>query len=244
MKEIYLALIVLCANIVEAISGFGSTIISVTLGSGIYDIDKLISILLPINIILSTYIVSRHHKFIRFSMLIKEIFPFMGSGLLLGIVILNLFSVSVLKNIYGTLVVLLAVKELYILLISKITEKKNLSSMLSGIFIFMAGIVHGLYASGGPLLVYGISSKNLDKDSFRVNLSMIWLVFNLILFSVYLISGKVNIDNLKISAYLLPTLLVGVFIGEKIHHRINEKIFRTGVFSILFIAGIRLAISK
>lgn len=243
MKEIYLAFIVFFANIVEAVSGFGSTIISVTLGANIYDIDKLISILLPINICLSAYIVIAHHKFINFKLILKDILPFMGTGLVLGIIILNYFSVSALKNLYGVLVLLLSLKELYVMILSKSKESKVLPNFVSSVSIFFAGIVHGLYASGGPLLVYGLSSKKLDKNIFRVTLSTIWLIFNITLFVVYLLTNKVSTDNLKISAMLIPTLLVGVYIGEKIHHKINERVFRISVFSILLIAGLKLSLS-
>lgn len=241
LREIYLALIVLLANIVEAISGFGSVIIAVTLGANLYDIDKLISILLPISICLSTYIVTKHRKFIRFEFILKEILPFMTSGLVVGLIILNYFPVSALKNIYGVLVLILSLKELYAMLISKNKEKKELPNSIAAISIFLGGIVHGLYASGGPLLVYGLSSKKLDKDVFRVTLSTIWLIFNLTLFVVYLFTNKVNVENLKISAFLIPTLIVGIFIGEKVHNKINERVFRISVFSILLIAGLRLS---
>ncbi|MFN8576492.1 MAG: sulfite exporter TauE/SafE family protein [Candidatus Sericytochromatia bacterium] len=242
MKEIYLALIVLLANIVEAISGFGSVIIAVTLGANLYDIDKLISILLPISLCLSTYIVTKHHKFIRFNFIMKEILPFMTSGLIVGLIILNYFPVSSLKNIYGVLVLILSIKELYFMLVHKNKERKELPSLISAISIFLAGIVHGLYASGGPLLVYGLSSKKLDKDVFRVTLSTIWLIFNLTLFIVYLFTNRVSIENLKISAFLIPTLILGIYVGEKVHHKINERVFRISVFSILLIAGLRLSL--
>lgn len=242
MKEIYLSLIVLLANIVEAISGFGSVIIAVTLGANLYDIDKLISILLPISLCLSTYIVTKHHKFIRFKFIMKEILPFMTSGLIVGLIILNYFPVSSLKNIYGVLVLILSIKELYFMLIRKNKERKDLPNSISAISIFLGGIVHGLYASGGPLLVYGLSSKKLDKDVFRVTLSTIWLIFNLTLFIVYLFTNRVTIENLKVSAFLIPTLILGIYVGEKVHHKINERVFRISVFSILLIAGLRLSL--
>lgn len=242
MKEVFLALIVLCANIVEAISGFGSTIISVTLGSGFYDINKLISILLPINICLSAYIVFMHHKFINFKFILKNILPYMGFGMLLGITTSIYIAFSSLKNIYGILVVILSIRELYILF-SKNRINKPISQFVSSTSIFFAGIIHGLYASGGPLLVYGLSSKNLDKNVFRVTLSTIWLIFNVTLFMVYLFTNKITTENLKISLLLVPTLLLGVYIGEKIHSKINERLFKISVFSILLIAGIRLSLT-
>ena len=60
LKFIYLSVIVLIANTVEAISGFGSTIISITLGSNFYPINTLLPVLVPLNLLLSFYIVFKY----------------------------------------------------------------------------------------------------------------------------------------------------------------------------------------
>src|SRR5688572_30656932 len=75
---IILSLIILLANTTEAISGFGSTIISVTLGSNFYPINELLPVLVPLNVLLSFYIVFRYHDLIDYQVLFKKILPFMG----------------------------------------------------------------------------------------------------------------------------------------------------------------------
>lgn len=244
LDTIILSVIYLFANVVEVVAGFGSTIVSISLGANIYPLDKLLFALLPLNIVLSAYIVIKHKKFLDFKLLIKEILPFMGFGFLLGVYILSIYSLNSLKNIYGILILILGIRGLYVNIKNTENSEKKISNSISSLFIFLSGIVHGLYASGGPLLVYGLNSKNLDKDSFRVNLSTVWLFFNIALFIFYLATNKVNISNLSLSVYLIPSLILGILIGEKIHYRINERIFRILVFTILSLAGISLSLAK
>jgi uncharacterized membrane protein YfcA len=242
---IALALIILLANTTEAISGFGSTIISVTLGSNFIPINELIPVLVPLNVLLSFYIVSRYHDLIEPTFLLKKILPFMGIGLVIGLLIFNVLQGNTLKKIYGVLVFILSVRELLkIRQQSEITIIKKLSATESTIWLLASGIIHGIYASGGPLLVYAMSSFSFTKAAFRSNLSVIWLILNSVLSVTYAQTGKINSETLKLSLMLLPVLPLGIFIGEILHHRINEKVFRTFIFSLLLLAGITLALKN
>ncbi len=244
MTYFLISIIYLFGNIVEVISGFGSTIVTVSLGAIIYPIDKIIFVLFPLGITLSSYIVIKHRKHLKPEILTKEVLPFMGTGFVMGIYILSTFSISSLKNFYGILVLILGLRGLYLNIFKNDIVQKPISKNASSLFIFLSGIVQGIYSSGGPLLVYGLSSKNIDKDTFRVTLSSVWLIFSILLFSFYLITSKSDLKDLTLSVYLIPSLIIGIFVGEKIHHLINERYFKILIFSILLIAGISLSLSK
>ena len=66
MTYFLIALMYLFGNIVEIISGFGSTIVTVSLGANIYPIDKIIFALFPLGITSNTYLVTRYRKHIDF----------------------------------------------------------------------------------------------------------------------------------------------------------------------------------
>jgi len=246
---IILTLIIFIANTTEAISGFGSTIISVTLGSNFYPISTLLPVLVPLNILLSLYIVFRYHQHIEKEILLKKILPFMGIGLVIGLMIFSILQGNTLKKIYGVLVLILSVRELYLISQKKKKEKseestevKKLSGFESSLWLLGSGIIHGIYASGGPLLVYAMSSFQFNKATFRSNLSVIWLILNSILVVTYYQTGKITPETIKLSLMLLPVLPLGIFTGEMLHHRINETTFRTFIFSLLILAGITLVV--
>jgi hypothetical protein len=52
-----------------------------------------------------------------------------------------------------------------------------------------AGVIHGIYASGGPMLVYAVGREGLTKKVFRSTLSMVWIVLNVILVARFLLAG-------------------------------------------------------
>lgn len=237
-KSIFLVLIVLIATITESLAGFGKTVISVTLGTNFYPIEFLLPVLVPLNLILSSYIVFKYHKYTDKNLLIKDILPFMILGLFFGIFIFEFIKGIILKKLYGILVVILSIKELKDLFFNnkeikeKITNNKKLN-----FFLLLSGIIQGIYASGGPLLVYALSSKKISKEVLRTNLAIIWLIMNSILLSNYIITNKITYETLKLSITILPIIPIGILIGDILHHKMNENLFKKVVYSLLCIAG-------
>ena len=239
---ILLAAIVLIAYTTQAMSGFGSTILAVTLGVHLYPIDVLLPILVPLDMLVNLYIVTRHHRHVSRPHLYRFILPLMGVGLLVGILAFNMFQGHLLKYMFGVLVVLLSVKELY-RLYHKQNESVAISNLRAKVFIFSAGILHGLYASGGPLLIYAVSKLNLTKSEFRSTLSAVWFIFNMVLIISYLISGKFTLQSLNYLLIFLPVIMAGIWLGERFHRRIDEYRFKMIVFGVLLFAGASICIS-
>jgi hypothetical protein len=64
-----------------------------------------------------------------------------------------------------------------------------------------------------------------------------WLVLNLALLVSHLATGRIDAETGRIALWLSPALLVGLLIGEKLHHRLSEHAFRLFVFITLGLAG-------
>ena len=105
-----------------------------------------------------------------------------------------------------------------------------------------AGIVHGIYASGGPLLIYAVSRLNLTKSVFRSTLGAVWFILSVILTASYVMTGKMSAHSLKLILLLLPVILIGILLGEWLHHRINEYRFKIFVFAVLLFAGLSICL--
>lgn len=242
-RFIILAALTVCGNAVEAITGFGSTIIAVTLGAHFYDIDTLVVILAPVNICLSLFIVIRHRKHIDFKELFTGILPLAGIGLLAGIAVFQLADVGILKQAFGVFVFIFSLVELAKAVKNgnKPAESAAQMSLPSRLFwLISGGLMQGIYASGGPMVVYYASRKIPDKNVFRSTLSCLWLILVSVMVASHVASGKTSIETLRMSAALLPPLALGIFIGEHIHSRIPEKAFRIFVYVILTVAGASL----
>ena len=141
--------------------------------------------------------------------------------------------------IFGSFVVLVSARELY-RLFGKAQPERPLGRLTTAGLIGSAGVIHGIYASGGPVLVYALGRLNLTKGVFRATLAAVWLIFNVVLTTVYAVEGKLA-EPLTIARFL-PIVLVGIVLGEALHHRVDERRFRIFVFLLLAFAGAALVI--
>jgi len=238
---IWLAIIVLISFTTQAMSGFGSTILALTLGVHLYPIDVLLPVLVPLDIVVNLYLATRHYRHMNHSMLLRSILPAMGFGLLAGIIAFQYTEGDLLKKIFGILVILLSTRELFRLLRNR-HNPVALSNLGATACIAVAGIVHGIYASGGPLLIYAVSRLNLSKAVFRSTLAAVWLILSVILTASYMIGGQFTVDSMQFILMVLPVILTGILLGEWLHHRIDEDRFKIFVFAVLFFAGLSICI--
>ncbi|MDX1587310.1 MAG: sulfite exporter TauE/SafE family protein [Oleiphilaceae bacterium] len=234
---IWLGLFILLAYGVEAITGFGSIVIALSLGALMLPLAQLLPVLVPLNCLMTGYLVTRHHRHIHWPTLLKLILPLMVLGTLAGYLLRPHLAESLLQLLLGVLIVAFAGRELWRMARQQSSPRPPLA-VTRGI-MFAAGISHGLFASGGPLLVYGLTGVTLDKARFRATLVTLWLSLNGLLTLLYLADGSLIPSLPRLAAYL-PVLVLGVVLGEWLHHRVNEQRFRQLVFVLLVVTGIAL----
>jgi uncharacterized membrane protein YfcA len=235
-KFFWLACFVLISYTAQAMTGFGSTIIAVTLGANLYPIRFLLPVMVPLDIVVNAFIVVRYRRHVDRPVLFKTVIPIMSAGLLIGIATFNILHGNLLKKSFGLLVVGLSVRELHRLLKKK-TRQFATTKTSSRLYMFSAGIVQGIYASGGPLLVYALNRLNLEKSIFRSTISALWLIANIIMTVSYIVTNKINWVSLKYIGLLLPVIIIGIIVGEKLHTAVNQHTFEIIVFVLLLGAG-------
>ncbi|MBU1670034.1 MAG: sulfite exporter TauE/SafE family protein [Actinobacteria bacterium] len=234
-----LSVIILLAYMVGATTGFGGAMIAVALAIHLYSVEFLVPILVILNLAISIYIVARHHDGIESGKLFRFMLPLAALGLPIGILIFSVAKTNTLNLVLGVFIVCFSLFELAILLGPwKDREREPMSALQSSFWLFLGGVMHGMYASGGPLVVYYASRNIGEKRAFRSTLSALWLMLNTGLLIVYLCIGKVTADTVWASAILLPSLAAGIALGELLHDRLPERGFRILVFAVLLLAGI------
>ena len=224
-----LAFIVLFAFTTQIISGSGSIIIGLTLGALLYPIEELLPILVLLTISSNIYILIRHRSHVDWNLLLKRIFPFMGAGLIIGIFVFNFFQTAKLKTLYGIFVLSFSIRELFIL-IRKRENERPLGHCQSSGWFFAAGIIHGIYASGGPLVVYPVSRIIQNKSTFRSTLVALWLCFNIVLILSYAYTSRFTSDVITRFFLLFPLIVLSIVLGEWLHNYVNEYKFRIIIF--------------
>jgi hypothetical protein len=213
----------------------------VTLGAFLFPLNVVLATFLPANLLLSSYMALRYRRFIDREVLFRRILPLMGLGLAAGLALARLEKASGLKLVFAVFVVLLAARELLSRGGTDAPSSPSSSARArTAATLITAGVVHGIFACGGPLVVYYAGRTLRDKASFRATLSALWLVLNAVVFSSLVQRGTVGGKTLAVSAVLAAPLVLGIAVGEQLHARVSEARFRRGVFVLLLVAGLVL----
>jgi uncharacterized membrane protein YfcA len=237
------SVVVFGAYTVQTATGFGSTLICVTFGAHLLGLEEVIRLAVPISFLQTGYIVVRHGDGIQWRLLIRRVLPLMAVGMGIAFVLLARVRGSWLGLLFGVIVLALSTRDLHRLrsanpaaLDAPISRPASVAALLS------AGIIHGIYASGGPMLVYAIGREGLTKKAFRSTLSMIWIVLNAVLIGRFLLLGAYDRSVVQDLLILLPTVPLGILAGEWVHHKVDERRFKVAVLSLLIAAAISLIV--
>ena len=240
LKLSLLFLIIIFSQTVETTTGFGATVIALSLGVNLFPLKELVVVLVMIGCLQSAWIVARGFKNIRWRILLGRIILGAGLGMPVGIFVFRHFQGTQLKPILGIFVIIIASYELYLLVRS--AQIRPLPLPLGLFILFLGGVVHGTFATGGPLVVYYSSREIQKKEEFRPTISMLWLILNLTLLGSYIIGKNLKSQSLIFAGILFPALVLGIIFGEIIHKKISERAFKFAVQIILLLTGIFILI--
>ncbi|MDF1779999.1 MAG: sulfite exporter TauE/SafE family protein [Alcanivoracaceae bacterium] len=249
ISYIALGLFILLAYTAEAVTGFGSIVIALSLGALFFPIDWLQTVLVPLNICMTGFLSWKHRRFIDKALLQKLVLPFMFVGTLAGLALQPLLGGIALKISFAVLILWFAVRELLKLRapikieVFDVRDSGNgAGTLLTRLLVAAAGITHGLFASGGPLLVYALAGTALDKARLRATLIVVWFSLNAALTAVFLAQGRLA-HSWTALLYYLPLIPIGIVLGEHLHHRIDEQSFRRWIYRLLVIAALALLLA-
>lgn len=225
-----LGVFVLFSYTVEAMTGFGSIVIALSLGALVLPIPTMLPVLVPLNIFMSGYLSWRYRRQVDTATLLRVVLPMMGVGTIAGYLLRDWLDADLLKTLFGLLIVWFALRAFW--QSTGTHETPPRPRWWTRLWTLAAGITHGLFASGGPFLVYALAGINLDKTRFRATLIVVW----------FALDGTLGPALGHIAAFL-PVLLLGVCLGEYLHHRIDELRFKRVVYALLLVAGVALLAS-
>ena len=230
-----LAAIVLGAFAVEAATGFGATVIAVSLAVHLFPLDELLPVIVPLGLLLSATIAWRERAHADRRLLLRRILPLMALGLAIGLAVFERASNAALQRAFGGFVVAVAALELWR---GRAAAPRALSPAASGAALLGAGVIHGLFSTGGPLLVWALGRTPIAKRVFRATLSTVWVVMGAALSSAYALRGRLDADSLAATAALLPALGAAWLAGDRLHQHLDEALFRRGVYALLLMTGL------
>jgi uncharacterized protein len=220
------ALIGLVAFTVEGAIGFGSTVIAVSLAAQLVPLEVLLPSFIPVSLAFSLTLLRGP---IQWRTLLVQIVPLVAVGAAIGLALTHVIAARELLVAFGVFVVALAILEL-----SKIEIRWPAPLLVLG------GIVHGMFGTGGPMIVYVTRKKIADKTAFRATLAVLWIALNTILLANFMTLARYpDVDVLVAMALVV---IPGRLMGERLHRALDAQRFTRVVWIVLLLAGCALLV--
>ena len=112
--------------------------------------------------------------------------------------------------------------------------------VLGGIGGGIVGTVVG--TMGSMFYAMYFDAVRLAKDNYRASMTAILLTLAVVRGVGYWAIDEFNREVLITVAFLLPSMLIGIFIGNRFHHGMSELTFRRTVSGALIVSGLALLV--
>lgn len=226
LNELFTLLIVFLANTVEAITGFAGTMLAMPPAMLLIGVDEAKLVLNVVAILVSFLLASQNRGDVNKKEVVK-IVTLMLLGMVAGLYLFSILSTDILIKGYGIFILLIALKGL---LIRKTFALPGWILLLS---VLGAGVIHGMFLSGGSLLVIYAIAVLRDKSVIRATLAPVWLILNTVLLIQDIVSARFNAHILMLCVLCIPPVLLALRLGNTLHKRINQTLFTRLTYVLL-----------
>lgn len=243
-------LVILLANIIQGITGIAGTILAMPPSLMLVGYSVAKPVLNVLGLLSGIYVFVGHREHVSWKE-VKKIVAVMAVSILLGILIKGLFEgkEQLLYKLLGIFVILLSIQGGLSLRRKGADENAEsrsaaqaADSPFSYVILVLAGIVHGIFVSGGPLLISYLTKKIKDKVSFRATISTVWIFLNTLIMLDDIRAGFWTGGLLITQLISLPFLFAGMYIGSRLYVRMSQRFFMILTYILLFISGISLLV--
>lgn len=225
------AAVIFAANVLQVLTGFAGVMLSLPAGILLVGPDMAKASINVLSWIVNAAVAWQNRQYLDRRELMR-IISFMAFGTAAGIALYGAADPALLIPCYGALIIAVALKNLLLSPPSGAFPKWAALPVLFG-----AGVIHGLFVSGGTLLVIYLAAVFRDKHRFRANASAVWVALNLFLMVSDYEKGLYNGEFLTLAVLSLPALAAALLAGNAIHDRIDQKLFDRLTYGLLVIAG-------
>jgi len=239
--ELYLGLLlILIAYFVKGFSGFGPALIIVPSFTILYDAPSALLLAAVFDVFAGGSLIHAVRKEINWRFVLS-VFAVLGLGTFVGSFLLGYISVGLLKKLIGAVIFIFSLVFLFQRNGVESGKKRNLQKYKYPAS-FMSGFLGGLVGmSGPPLIIY--MKLNYPKSFFRAQLIGIFFLGTAWRSILFFYHGlPMNIPVFSLIAFFL-LMFFGLWLGGKLHIKVNETTFNKIVALILFIPAISLLLS-
>ncbi len=234
MEEMLFLAVLFVSNVIQAITGFAGTVLAMPASAMLIGLTNAKVVLNALAIISGLTIAMTSWKDIRWRELLK-IISVMLVGMFIGSAIFKLVpSEQLLLQIYGVIIVGIALKNIIF------RKEVTLTPSAQYAILLAAGVVHGMFVSGGALLVIYAVAVLGEKRYFRATLAGVWVVLDTTIAITQVQAHQFTPQNIHYILISILPLFVATYIGTKIAKVMKQSVFLNITYVLLIVSGVSL----
>ena len=231
LTVIFLVL-VLIAEILGTISGFGSSLFFVPIASLFFDFHMTLALTAALHIMSNVSKITLFRKGIDYRLIMKVGIPSVVF-VLVGSLLTRYISTRFFEIGMAITLILLGI---FFFVAPHIRLKANWTNSIIGGGI--AGFLAGFIGTGGAVRGLLLSAFQLEKEAFVANSAFIDFGVDTARGIVYFTGGYFKKEYLILLPILLVISFLGTFLGKKILRKIKEELFKKVVLLLILLTGI------
>jgi len=239
MSVLVTAIIITIAFFSESIFGFGGGLISIPLLSLILGVKDSVTVILIFQLLMG-FLIFKTHKDTDWKIAIP-----MTVGLVIG-TLLGTYSLSLVDDVF--LRRFLAVSIMAFLLKMTIFKGFNFGKHKQTSWGVVAGLVggwfQGMIGTGGPVFTMYMAVALPRKAAFRATLIYLFFATSVVRVLVSIQTGLLNKRVFDLAWPAVIPFLIAIFVGQRVHHKIDDKYYRMAVWIILFFAAVTMLLKR
>ena len=231
----YCVVILLIAYGLRGSTGFGGAA-AMPLLALVVPIKTLIPAWTLLSIASSIAILGRERRHVA----LRDIVPFIPwclVGIALGLYLFKALDGRTLARGLGVVVLAYAAYSIWALKrpATRARARTRVLTPVSGVLSGMVGALFGTFAT--VFFVMYLDSLALNKNAFRATMSAMLLTLAVVRGAGYWAVGEFTREALLLFAAMLPVMLVGVWIGNRVHVALSEMAFKRLIIAAMVLAG-------
>lgn len=236
LAEVYCIVVLIASYALRGSTGFGG-FVAMPLLALVIPMKTLVPVWTLLTISSSATLFGKDRKHVSLPMILR-ILPSCTLGIVLGLWLFKTLDAEWLSRGLGALV---SGYGLYALWQTRGGKPGHPPRAVATVASFLAGAVGTLFGTMASLFfaVY-MDAIRVTKEQFRGTLAALMMTLAVVRGIGYWAVGEFGRESLLLFAVSLPFMLIGIFLGDRIHTGMSEKAFRRTVCVILILSGIPL----
>jgi uncharacterized membrane protein YfcA len=232
--------VVFGAYIVRGMSGFGAGLVATPLLVFLFPMTTVVPAMALLVFLLFIFLTLRDRHEVAWDEFRRLLLPTIV-GVASGLALFAVLDNRLLLKLLGGFLVAYA----SYMLISQWAgaRQRSLSEKWAWPLGFLGAFIDSVFGGGGgTLVVIYMHGRAVSKAQFRATLAMLWFIEMMARVGGYTLAGFYTQGTLGLVVLMLPFMLAGTWVGEKLTARISHEAFTRILAIMLLLSGASLLI--